>query len=99
MDGQHSSFVVQVGDRVDDVVDELVWRTVESVKDKTRAARVLGIGRRTVYKHLEHRDGHPRPHGNGRARAVSTLAGSASRDQLPMNSAKSHYFQIRLGLT
>jgi two-component system response regulator HydG len=56
--GADSSFVVQVGDRVDDVVDEMVWRTVESVKDKTRAAKVLGIGRRTVYKRLEHRDGH-----------------------------------------
>jgi len=69
--GPESSFVVQVGDRVDDVVTELVWRTVESVKDKTHAARVLGIGRRTVYKRLEHRDGHGtdgrwRPGSNGR---------------------------------
>ena len=71
LDGQDGSFVVQVGDRVDDVVDELVWRTVESVGNKTRAAKVLGIGLRTVYTRLEHRDGHgpdgrPRPRGNGR---------------------------------
>jgi transcriptional regulator of acetoin/glycerol metabolism len=69
--GPDSLFVVQVGDRVDDVVDELVWWTVESVKDKTRAAQVLGIGLRTVYTRLEHRHGHgadgrPRPGGNGR---------------------------------
>ncbi len=37
-----------------------VWRTVKSVKDKTRAARVLRIGRSTVYKCLQHRDGRPR---------------------------------------
>ena len=65
VDGPDSSFVVQVGDRVDDVVDELVWRTVESVKDKTRAAKVLGIGLRTVYTRLGHRDGHG---ADGRAR-------------------------------
>jgi transcriptional regulator with PAS, ATPase and Fis domain len=62
--GPDSSFVVQVGDRVDDVVDELVWRTVESVGNKTRAAKVLGIGRRTVYKRLERYDGDPT---NGRS--------------------------------
>jgi two-component system, NtrC family, response regulator HydG len=64
--GADSSFVVQVGDRVDDVVDELVWRTVESVRNETRAAELLGIGLRTVYTRLEHRDGQPRPRGNGR---------------------------------
>lgn len=71
MAGLDSSFVVQVGDRVDDVVDELIWRTVERVGNKTRAAKVLGIGLRTVYTRLEHRDGHGpdgrrRPGENGR---------------------------------
>jgi two-component system, NtrC family, response regulator HydG len=74
--GPDSSFVVQVGDRVDDVVDELVWRTVERERNKTRAAKILGIGLRTVYTRLEHRDGYPtdgasngRPRrpGNGRS--------------------------------
>lgn len=65
--GPESSFVVQVGDRVDDVVNELVWRTVESVGKKTRAAKVLGIGLRTVYTRLEHRNGHPGARRNGRA--------------------------------
>lgn len=69
--GPEKSFTVHVGDRVDDVVDELVWWTVESVGNKTRLAKVLGIGLRTVYTRLEHRDGHgpehrPRPGGNGR---------------------------------
>jgi hypothetical protein len=50
------------------------WSGAQSraCEKKTRAAEMLGIGLRTVYTHLEHRDGYPtngRPHrgGNGRS--------------------------------
>ena len=65
--GPDAAFLVHAGDNVDDVVDELVWRTVEHEHSKTRAAEKLGIGRRTVYTRLEHRNGHPRGRRNGRS--------------------------------
>ena len=68
--GPESSFVVRVGVTVADVVDELVWRPVERERDKTRAAKILGIGRRPVYTHLEHHDGYPTNGGSNSRPAV-----------------------------
>lgn len=39
-------------------MDEVIWRTVAYLGvNKSRAAKVLGVGRRTIYGRLEHYDG------------------------------------------
>jgi len=69
-----SSFTVHLGSSVREVVDELICRTVTYAGgNKVRAAKILGVGRRTIYSRLEHYDGHEtnrrvngRPYRNGR---------------------------------
>jgi len=69
-----SSFTVHLGCSVREVVDELIWRTIAYADgNKSRAAKVLGVGRRTLYGRLERYDGyemtgrvHGRPYRNGR---------------------------------
>jgi DNA-binding NtrC family response regulator len=54
-----SSFTVHLGSSVREVVDELIWRTIAYAGgSKTRAARILGVGRGTIYSHLEHGENH-----------------------------------------
>ena len=70
-----SSFIVHLGSSMKDVVDELICRTVTYAGgNKVRAAKILGVGRRTIYSRLEHHDGHEangpmngRPYRNGRS--------------------------------
>jgi DNA-binding NtrC family response regulator len=39
-------------------VDEVIWRTAAYLgSNKSRTAKVLGVGRRTIYGRLEHYDG------------------------------------------
>jgi two-component system response regulator HydG len=73
--GPDSSFVVHLPCSAREVMDELVWRTVEREGNKSRAARVLGVNRRTVHNHLERHDDYrtsgnsnspPYRNGNGR---------------------------------
>ena len=69
-----SSFIVHLGSSMKDVVDELICRTVTYAGgNKVRAAKILGVNRRTIYSRLEHYDGHEtnsrvngRPYRNGR---------------------------------
>lgn len=69
-----SSFTVHLGSSVREVVDELICRTVTYAGgNKVRAAKILGVGRRTIYSRLEHYDGpetngsaNGRPYRNGR---------------------------------
>ncbi len=50
-----SSFTVQLGSSVREVVDELIWRTIEYASgSKARAAKILGVGHRTIYSHFDH---------------------------------------------
>jgi transcriptional regulator with PAS, ATPase and Fis domain len=50
-----SSFTVHLGSSVREVVDELIWRTIAYAGgSKARAAKILGVGRRTIYSHLDH---------------------------------------------
>ena len=49
-----SSFTIHLGSSVREVVDELIWRTVAYADgNKVRAAKILGVGRRTIYSRLE----------------------------------------------
>ncbi|MGH7934843.1 MAG: helix-turn-helix domain-containing protein [Candidatus Binataceae bacterium] len=53
--GRDTSFTVQLGSSVREVVDELISRTITYVGgNKIRAAQILGVGRRTIYSRLEH---------------------------------------------
>jgi two-component system, NtrC family, response regulator HydG len=48
-----SSFSVHLGSSVREVVDELIWRTIAYAGgSKARAAKILGVGRRTIYSHI-----------------------------------------------
>jgi transcriptional regulator with PAS, ATPase and Fis domain len=72
--GPESSFSVHLGSSVREVVDELIWRTIAYAQgNKVRAAKILGVGRRTIYSRLEQYDGHEtnsrvngHPYRNGR---------------------------------
>lgn len=56
--GPDSSFTVHLGSSMREVVDELICRTVTYAGgNKVRAAKILGVGRRTIYSRLEHYDG------------------------------------------
>jgi two-component system, NtrC family, response regulator HydG len=49
---EHVTF--PIGSRLDDVENELIGRTVElTAGNKTAAARMLGLGVRTLYRRLE----------------------------------------------
>jgi len=64
-----SSFTVHLGCSVREVVDELICRTVTYAGgNKVRAARILGVGRRTIYSRLENYEVHET---NGRSNGRS----------------------------
>ncbi len=64
-----SSFTVHLGCSVREVVDELICRTVTYAGgNKVRAARILGVGRRTIYSRLENYEVHDT---NGRSNGRS----------------------------
>ncbi len=71
-----SSFTVHLGSSVREVVDELIWRTLAFAGgNKVRTAKILGVGRRTIYSRLESHDGYEtngrangRPYRNGNSR-------------------------------
>ena len=53
-----SSFTIRLGSSMREVVDELICRTVTYAGgNKVRAAKILGVGRGTVYSRLAHYDG------------------------------------------
>ena len=59
-----SSFTVHLGSSMREVVDELISRTVTYAGgNKSHAAKILGVGRRTIYSRLENSDV---PETNGR---------------------------------
>jgi DNA-binding NtrC family response regulator len=54
-----SSFTVHLGSSMKDVLYELICRTVTYAGgNKVRAAKILGVNRRTIYSRLEHYNGH-----------------------------------------
>ncbi len=69
-----SSFTVHLGSSMKDVVDELICRTVTYAGgNKVRAAKILGVNRRTIDSRLENHEVHEtngpvngRPYRNGR---------------------------------
>jgi transcriptional regulator with PAS, ATPase and Fis domain len=67
--GSDLGFMIRPGASLKEVEAELIFRTLASVGgDKTRAARILGIARRSLYNLLERHDGHAstgRPSGKG----------------------------------
>jgi len=65
--GPESSFSVHLGSSVREVVDELIWRTIAYAGgSKARAAKILGVGRRTIYSRLEHSENYQiNGHSNG----------------------------------
>jgi DNA-binding NtrC family response regulator len=67
-DQPDSSFTVRLGSSMKEVVDELICRTVTYTGgNKSHAARILGVGRRTIYSRLESYDVHEtNGHVNGR---------------------------------
>jgi transcriptional regulator with PAS, ATPase and Fis domain len=53
------AFTIRLGASLKEVEAELIFRTLASVGDnKTRAARILGIARRSIYNLLERHSGH-----------------------------------------
>lgn len=49
-----SFFIVHLGSTMREVADELIWRTIDYAGgSKARAAKILGVGRRTIYSHIE----------------------------------------------
>ncbi|MGO9602614.1 MAG: sigma-54 interaction domain-containing protein [Candidatus Binataceae bacterium] len=62
------SFAIRPGASLKEVQVEFIFRTLQSVNgDKTRAARILGIGRRTLYGLIERHNIHvPNSDANGR---------------------------------
>ena len=61
--------MVRVGSSLAEVQNELIVRTLASVGgNKTRAAEILGVGRRSIYNLLECHNGHvANGHLNGRS--------------------------------
>ena len=51
-----SSFTVQLGSSLREVEDEMITRTIAYTGNKSLAARMLGLGRRTIYTRLENAD-------------------------------------------
>ncbi|MGH7778926.1 MAG: sigma-54 interaction domain-containing protein [Candidatus Binataceae bacterium] len=57
--GTDPDFTIRLGASLKEVEAELIFRTLASVGgNKTRAARILGVARRSIYNLLERHDGH-----------------------------------------
>jgi transcriptional regulator with PAS, ATPase and Fis domain len=57
--GTDPDFTIRLGSSLKEVEAELIFRTLASVGgNKTRAARILGIARRSIYNLLERHNGH-----------------------------------------
>jgi DNA-binding NtrC family response regulator len=67
--GIGSNFTIRLGASLKEVEAELIFRTLASVGgNKTRAARILGVARRSMYNLLERHNGHAAtgpPNGEG----------------------------------
>jgi two-component system, NtrC family, response regulator HydG len=67
--GSDPDFTIRLGASLKEVEAELIFRTLASVAgNKTRAARILGVARRSIYNLLERHSGHKatgHPHGKG----------------------------------
>ncbi len=63
-----ADFTIRLGASLKEVEAELIFRTLASVGgNKTRAARILGVARRSIYNLLERHNGHTAPgHPRGR---------------------------------
>jgi len=57
--GSSPDFTIRIGATMKEVEAELIFRTLASVGgNKTRAARILGVARRSIYNLLERHSGH-----------------------------------------
>jgi transcriptional regulator with PAS, ATPase and Fis domain len=67
--GSDPDFTIRLGASLKEVEAELIFRTLASVGgNKTRAARILGVARRSIYNLLERHNGHAatgHPNGKG----------------------------------
>ena len=67
--GTDPDFTIRIGASLKEVEAELIFRTLASVGgNKTRAARILGVARRSIYNLLERHNGYVatgRPNGKG----------------------------------
>ena len=67
--GADPDFTIRLGASLKEVEAELIFRTLASVGgNKTRAARILGVARRSIYNLLERHSGHAatgHPNGKG----------------------------------
>jgi transcriptional regulator with PAS, ATPase and Fis domain len=67
--GPEVGFMVRLGSTLEEVENELIARTISFAGgNKSRAAQILGVGRRTIYKQLERYKAYEtNGHSNGRA--------------------------------